>query len=318
MIGGHVAHEQLVADLVGISRYVHSPHAYAYRYAIPEALPDVSRNRLAAALRDVLARLPMESAGRIPLEEVAIRLVAFFGPVPMEWLSDSVIRTVFSGIRPRDVEFGEAAFSLAALGQISVADTQRLSLVLRDVAEAQLLCVARLARPDLRTAVHAVFDSTDDAWAVLSYLARDFPPAVDIPPPDDPRLLAGLIALAEGMPGDIVSHGLFPSPITKLARLCLASIGHYPPTEVLDAARSAYDAGRPYCAHDAVACALVHPDVSVAERVDLIRHLSARDPYGRAARGWRSRKKFWRIVRWAGVSDSDRVHTYNQTGHAPR
>ncbi|WP_141811065.1 hypothetical protein [Nocardia bhagyanarayanae] len=297
VVAGRIAHEQLVADLVGISRCVHSPDAYAFRYAIPEDLPNVSRNRLAAALRDTLARLPTESAGKIPLEEVAIRLVVFFGPVPMEWLSDSAIRAAFSGLRPRDVEFREYAYYPAALDKITVADPQRLSLLLYDVADAQLLCAARLAQPAHLTALHAVFGHTAGARAVFSYLACDFPPALDIPAPDNPRILAGLITLADGMPGDAVSHGLFPSPITKLARLCLASIGHYPPTAVLDAARGAYDVGRSYCAHDAVACALVHPEISVTERADLIRHLAAADPYGRAVRRWRARKKFWRIAR---------------------
>ncbi len=298
VIDGRVAHDQLVADLLGISRHVHRRYAHTYRYLLPEALPDVSRSRLTAALRDTLARLPSEPAGPLPLDQVVIRLVAFFGPVPMEWLPDSTVRTVFTEMRPRDVEF-DGAYYLAALDRMSVADPWRLSVVLRDVAEANLLCVARLPRPDLRTAVHAAFDSTDEAWVVLSYSAGDFPPSVDIPTPDDPRLRTGLIALAEGLPGDTVAHGLFPSPLTKLARLCLASIGHYPPTEVLDTARHAYDRDRPYCAHDAVACALVHPRIPATERAALIRHLSALTSDGQTARGWRVRKKFWRIVRWA-------------------
>ncbi|UGT57207.1 hypothetical protein [Nocardia asteroides] len=296
---GHIDHEQLVADVLGVSRHLHSPHAHGYRYMIPEILPDASRSRLTAAVRDALDRLPREPAGRLPLDEAVIRLVAIFGPLPIEWLKESVIRTVFSALDPRDVEFTAATFALAALDNMSVADPQRLSLVLADLPEARLLCVARRARPDLLAAVHAVFDSTDEAWAVLSYLASSFPPTVDIPAPDDPRLLAGLRALAEGLPGDTVAHGLFPSPITKLARLCLSSMAHYPPAEVLEAARRAYDTGRPYCAHDAVACALVHPQISAAERADLVRHLSALDPDGSAAHGWRLRKKFWRIVRWA-------------------
>ncbi|NKX87021.1 hypothetical protein HGA10_06805 [Nocardia coubleae] len=300
VVGGHIDHEQLVGDLLGISRYVHS--RYAYGYTIHEVLPEFSRSRLSAALGDVIVRLPMEPAVRIPVEEAVIRLVAFFGPVPMELLSDSVLRTVFSGIRPRDVEFAGSTDSLAALDKISATDTRRLSHVLCDVPDAQLLCMARLRRPDLLEAVHAAFDSTDGAWAVSTYLARDFPPPVDIPTPDSPRMLAGLVTLAEGMPGDTVSHGLFPSPITKLARLCLASTGHYPPAHVLDAARSAYDRRRPYYAHDAVACALAHPEISAAERADLIRHLSGHDSHGRAAHGRRARKKFWRIARWAAVS----------------
>ncbi|MFF0547056.1 hypothetical protein ACFYTF_29880 [Nocardia thailandica] len=301
VLGGRVGHEQLVADLLGISRHLHGRYASVYSYAIPETLPEIARHRLAAALRTALIRLPEEPAGRLPLDDVIIRLVAFFGPVQAEWLPDSVLRAVFAGLRPRDVEFGCHTYALAALDKISFADTQRLDVVLREVATARLLCAARVARPDLLAAIHAAFYHTDDAWAVLSYLSRGFPPPVDIPAPDDPRLRAGLVALAEGMPGDVVSHGLFPSPLAKLARLCLASAGHYPPGPVLDAARGAYDAGRPYYAHDAVACALVHPGIGVAERADLLRHLSARDAGGLAPRGRRARRKFWRIVRWARV-----------------
>jgi hypothetical protein len=214
---------------------------------------------------------------------------------------DPAVRAAFSGLRPRDIEFRHLASVRAVLDHLTVADPRRLAQVLGDIAPAQLLCAARLAHPDHLPVLHAAFDYASDAPALFSYLAGDFPPSGDIPVPRDARIRAGLIGLADGLPGDAVSHGVFPSPITKLARLSLASTGYFPRSEVLDAARSAYDTRHPYCAHDAVACALVHPDVSVGERIDLVAQLAALGPDGRAARGWRTRKKFWRIVRWAGL-----------------
>ncbi len=219
---------------------------------------------------------------------------------------DTAVRAAFSRLRPRDIQFRHLASVRAVLHYMTVADPQRLSRMLGDIAPAQLLCAARLAHPDHLPALHAAFDYASDAPAVFSYMAGDFPPSVDIPVPSNARIIAGLVGLADGLPGSAVSHGLFPSPITKLARLSLASTGYFPRSEVLDAARSAYDTGHPYCAHDAVACALVHPDVSVGERIDLVAQLAALGPDGRAARGWRNRKKFWRIVRWAGLPPDTR------------
>ena len=109
-----------------------------------------------------------------------------------------------------------------------------------------------------------------------------------------------------GAPGSLVWPGLFPRLHQKLARLLLASAGHYDPHIVLAAARNAYapDRGallpqkpretRQYHAHDAFACALVHPKISIEER-----HALALETLAPSSRGHRSRRKTWAILRFA-------------------
>lgn len=109
-----------------------------------------------------------------------------------------------------------------------------------------------------------------------------------------------------GTPGSLVWPGLFPRVRQKLARLLLAAAGHYDPRTVLSAALEAYgpDRGaflpekpretRRYHAHDAFACALVHPGISMEERNALV--LETLAP---RSRGSRSRQKTWAILRFA-------------------
>lgn len=111
---------------------------------------------------------------------------------------------------------------------------------------------------------------------------------------------------ARGVPGSLVWPGLFPRLHQKLARLLLANAGHYDPRVVLSAARDAYasDRGaflpqkpreaRRYHAHDAFACALVHPGISMEERQVL-----AVETLALSSRGSRSRRKTWAILRFA-------------------
>lgn len=120
-----------------------------------------------------------------------------------------------------------------------------------------------------------------------------------------------------GAPGSLVWPGLFPHLHQKLARLLLASAGHYDPRIVLSAARDAYapDRGaflpqkpretRRCHAHDAFACALVHPGISIDER-----HALALETIAPSSRGQRSRRKTWAILRFAfsnGFLAADRL-----------
>ncbi|GAA5045341.1 hypothetical protein GCM10023259_018120 [Thermocatellispora tengchongensis] len=70
---------------------------------------------------------------------------------------------------------------------------------------------------------------------------------------------------------------LDPSTPSKLARLALARAGEPSAEEVRAAASSAYDRYRPYHAHDAIACALVHPGLDASTTVaDLTGSLAGR------------------------------------------
>lgn len=138
-------------------------------------------------------------------------------------------------------------------------------------------------------------------------LSDRFPPVLPLPPvaaSDTPWLEQ----LAQGPPGACVWPGLFPRGSTKLARMLLAAAGHLEAGAVVAAASAAYapdrglyTTGRPraerrYHAHDALACALVHPALPPALRHELATAgLSASS----ATRGARSRKKSWAVVRWA-------------------
>src|SRR5262245_9543580 len=107
---------------------------------------------------------------------------------------------------------------------------------------------------------------------------------------------------AKGKPGQTVEPGLFPRAEAKVARLLLAAAGDWDPNEVLalayacDSPERSYLRGS-YHAHDAFACALVHPRISHEERARLITTVLAPDHAARA--GWRSRKKSWALARWA-------------------
>ncbi|UQA60196.1 hypothetical protein [Polyangium aurulentum] len=155
--------------------------------------------------------------------------------------------------------------------------------------------------------------------AIESFVQHEpFPPRNPLPR-CTPADLSWLSRAAQGAPGAVVWPGLFPRTPAKLARLLLAAHGHFDPATVLGAALAAYGSdrgkfmpGRPrehrsYHAHDALACALVHPGISQEQRLALVeKHL--RDT--QSSTGERSRRKSWGIVRWAagqGFLDSTRL-----------
>lgn len=122
--------------------------------------------------------------------------------------------------------------------------------------------------------------------------------------------VAEVRGIAQGPPGSLVWPGLFPRPPAKLARLLLAARGAFDSVEVCRIATTQYGGDlarrhgprdrRRYDAHDALACALVHPGVTAAERAALISGLLTA---ASQRRGWRSRRKSWAILRWAEQTD---------------
>ncbi|MEV5413728.1 hypothetical protein AB0K60_33490 [Thermopolyspora sp. NPDC052614] len=200
------------------------------------------------------------------------------------WLLDEeTVRRWLATIRPRDCVFSDV---------IEVADP---AIAVRPLAQAPVvaLLLAGVTRtgPVLAGLVAGGWNGDAEALALTRFLADRFPPGVPIPAVSD-RWLPALRDIAQGEPGDPVAHGLFPSVPGKLARLALARAGEPSARAVRAAALRAYDRGRPYHAHDALACAIVHPGVDAAA---LVAELTAAAP----ARGWRSRRKTHRVIRWA-------------------
>ncbi|GAA3228381.1 hypothetical protein [Actinocorallia longicatena] len=136
----------------------------------------------------------------------------------------------------------------------------------------------------------SVLESTaaSDVLRTAAYLRDAFPPTTPFPPLP-PALLGPVHDLSQGLPGTPVAHGLFPSRVTKLARLLLSRHALHPAAAVLAAALSAYAPSRPYHAHDALACALVHPGIPPAAFL----------PGLPTRRGHRSRRKTTRLLTWA-------------------
>jgi hypothetical protein len=209
--------------------------------------------------------------------------------VRVEWRTPVLLTTRckikkrLSRLDPRDCDFHV----------YEVADEARAGPVLRRLSAERRLVAAAAAGPVLSSAIRISFGDDREAWAVSRYFRDCFPPEGSIPhiPLD---LLPAVRGIAQGGPGDTVPYGLFPSRPTKLARLALARQGEYPADVVLHAARHAYDQNRSYQAHDAFACALVHPDVDATELAErYARQLLDRDG------GRRSRRKTNHLLAWA-------------------
>jgi len=129
--------------------------------------------------------------------------------------------------------------------------------------------------PGLFDALRTAVGYHTSLWTLADYVRGGFPP-VDPIPSIPSGYLEAVQELALGGPGDPVASGLFPSPATKLARLVLASEREYPADVVRRAAEHAYDSGRPYFAHDAFACALVHPEVDAGDLAERYGSLKGR------------------------------------------
>jgi hypothetical protein len=206
-------------------------------------------------------------------------------PVPLT--GEAEIEERLSRLDPRDCGFVVHEVTDQALAR---------SVLLRLPVRARLIAAAA-AGPVLWSAIRGSFGYDPPAWRVAEYFQDPFPPEEPIPG-IPPYLLESVREIAQGAPGDPVVHGLFPSRVTKLARLALARQRAYPAEVVLRAAERAYGrdrghADRSYHAHDAFACALVHPLADTADLVE--RHVGRIGGH----RGWRSRRKTNRLLAWA-------------------
>jgi hypothetical protein len=180
-------------------------------------------------------------------------------------------------LRPRDADFWT----------VDVAEPEAAWEAVRALPLDRLVLAGVAAGPGLLALVRTALGYDPGTQEFLTYLRGGFPPAGDVPPVPA-RLIDAVRGLALGAPGEPVAHGLFPGTVTKLSRLALARQRLYQPGTVLEAALRAYTG--PYDAHEALACALVHPDVDTDVLVW---------EHTRRGRGWRSRRKTNRVLAWA-------------------
>jgi hypothetical protein len=190
--------------------------------------------------------------------------------------------TRLARLRPRDVDFVRVdSAELLATRQI----------VARLTVEQCLVASAAAGPLVWRTLVEQLGDD-DDTVAVCELLRGSFPPLIALSTLGE-VWLNRLRPIAQGQPGDPVTHGLFPGRLTKLARLALARAGAYPEAVVWQAAEQAYLPSRPYHAHDALACAIVDRRLDAGPLLRTYLGDTSRQ------RGWRSRRKTWALARWA-------------------
>lgn len=202
-------------------------------------------------------------------------------------LGASELAAALAGLRPRDTGFWTLDVAEPEREPELVAELVAAWAVVRGLSPDRLVLAGVAAGPGLLGLVRTALGHDPGAQEFLTYLRGPFPPPGDVPPVPQ-RLLGTVEGLALGVPGEPVAHGLFPSTVTKLARLALARQRRYPADVVLRSARRAYDG--PYHAHDALACALVHPDVDTGALVW---------EHRRRGRGRRSRRKTARVLAWA-------------------
>lgn len=132
-----------------------------------------------------------------------------------------------------------------------------------------------------------------------------FPPAGPLPASTEADI-PYLLSVAKGKPGQVVWPGLFPRTPAKLARMLLAARGFFDADDLLRVASTQYGGDLPivsketrrYDAHDAFACAMIHPHTSAQDRAALVQSVLAWSAQQRH-RGWRSRRKSWEVARWA-------------------
>lgn len=160
----------------------------------------------------------------------------------------------------------------------------------KSLSTAEALKLAAASGINLWAVITERLGLTTETIDLCVLLRTTFPPNYTIPTIKNNRF-EDLIGFAMGEPGDTVPHGLFPSRITKVSRLLLAKSSYYDKKQVINAAKSAYNSGQPYHAHDAVYCAVVHPKINAEPIVTNYIHENTR--------GWKSRRKSWEIYRWA-------------------
>lgn len=157
-------------------------------------------------------------------------------------------------------------------------------------------------------------ENHEELQEIVHFLRQSFPTNQPIPTIRDPRLLEAVASFASGSPGNEVT---LPPPQyylrytvdrpgdpIKQARVLLCAQGYYPKQMVLDAAFHAYDLEKTYRAHEAVAGALVHPEVSPTEKIELVEQLRANDLKHTLCRHPTNfRQQANRLFRWARKND---------------
>jgi hypothetical protein len=200
-------------------------------------------------------------------------------------------------MRPRDADFLDAGGRATGLAR-GLVDADETSLggirLLQLVPARRRLTAASVGSPAVAEWIGRSFGDPAGYQDCVAWLKAPFPPPAR-PPKLGDSMARAIRDLAEGFPGQPVSHGLKPSRLTKLARLALSANDGYAKERVVGAARRAYRHGAPYHAHEAIACALLHPRVTRQEREELLRKLLKH----RLEQGGRSREKLLRLVDWA-------------------
>jgi hypothetical protein len=190
--------------------------------------------------------------------------------------------TALARLRPRDADFV----------RVESADLLTTRQIVARLTPEQCLVASAATGPLVWRTLVEQLGEDDDTVVVCELLRGPFPPMITLPTLGE-VWLNRLRPIAQGQPGDPVTHGLFPGRLTKLARLALARAGAYPEALVWQAAEQAYRSSRPYHAHDALACAIVDRRLNAGPLLRAYLGDTARQ------RGWRSRRKTWALARWA-------------------
>ena len=212
----------------------------------------------------------------------------------VKWLTNEAeIVEFISLLAPRNVDFHT----------YEIVDGKLARPFLQQLSVEQRLLATAAAGPVLWDEIRVSCGYRPDEWTIAEHFRDQFPPREPISTSIPQHMIMGIQNIAQGEPGEPVAYGLFPSRTTKLARLLLARADVYSAESVLRAARHAYDKNRShknrsYYAHDAFACALVHPRIDARE----VAEWHSQQLWGR--QGWRSRRKVNRLLAWA------RLHVY--------
>lgn len=161
---------------------------------------------------------------------------------------------------------------------------------IRSLTTQEQFMLVAASGPNLWAVTTCILGLKTDVLDLCTVLRTSFPPQHPLPVIKDDQHIH-FIKFAMGRPGDRVTHGLFPSRLTKVSRLLLAKSSYYHKETIINAAESAYDANRVYHAHDAVYCAAAHPEVDAKQMIINYAHENTR--------GWRSRRKSRELYRWA-------------------
>ena len=241
-----------------------------------EEFPSESVRRLQGALVAVI--------GIVESEEARLRSVIRYGPVRLDDLALRWIEAL-EAHRGRERALHRAAIARLEGGGDLVERLRERSLARRWIAYT-------LARPSLRDAIGASLGTEPDHREIADLLAGPWPPVGLLPVALAPEAIEALEVVAVARPG--TRSGPDPDNAAKIARVVLATVGHWDAPELQEQALRAYDNPRERQGHDVVACALAHPGLDQKQALaDLLWENAV------TCQGWRSHRKLNRILRWA-------------------